>query len=74
MVATTLNRPFAIRSVSSSMAWSEDDGEFKREYVDGIWATFGWEGVGCNEVEGSGNDGGGRREKNEGEGDMKDRY
>lgn len=33
MVATTLKSPLAIRSVSSSIAWSEDEGEFKTVYA-----------------------------------------
>lgn len=67
-VATALKRPFATRSVSSSISWSEADGEFRRAYDvvgDGIPAAgFGAEAFGDA----------GKSEKSEGDGEMKDRY
>ena len=65
IVAMTLNRPFATRSISSSICCSVDDGEFRMVYVDkGIVESAAAEGW----------DGGGRRENREGEGAMKDKY
>lgn len=73
MVATTLKSPLAIRSISSSICWSDDDGELRTEYEEYVF------GVGVDEADGSGlcdavDCTGGRRENSDGEGDRKDRY
>lgn len=72
-VATTLKRPLATRSISSSICCSVDEGELRIVYVDvgmggvtGFWVVGGTVGEGCTA--------GGRRENNEGDGAMKDRY
>ena len=67
VVATALNKPFAIRSISPSIWGSVDEGELRMAYVD-----KGVEGLGMPSDVGVG--GGGRREKREGEGDIKDKY
>jgi hypothetical protein len=69
IVATTLNSPLAIRSISASISCSADDGELRIVYDD--------RGFGSGDpvwVGGAGGGGGGRREKREGEGEMKERY
>ena len=67
VVATALNKPFATRSISSSIWGSVEEGELRIAYVD-----KGVEGLGVPSDVGGG--GGGRREKREGEGDIKDKY
>ena len=73
MVTTTLKRPVAIRSISSSICCSVDDGEFRSVYeengcvvVEGPAAALGAEAGGALT--------GGRIEKREGEGEMNERY
>ena len=66
-MATALNKPFATRSISSSIWGSVEEGELRMAYVD-----KGAEGLGVPSDVGGG--GGGRREKREGEGDIKDKY
>lgn len=74
MRAMTLNNPVAIRSVSSSIACSFDEGEFKTAYEK--WRSF----VACATCEEdlskgvSGGGGGGSKENKDGEGQMNDRY
>ena len=66
-MATALNKPFATRSISSSIWGSVEEGELRMAYVD-----KGTEGLGVlSNVCGGG---GGRRAKSEGEGDIKDKY
>lgn len=71
-MATTLNSPFAIRSVSSSTCCSEVDGELSIAYEDCSSAV---DGPGCDAAVGvDGAATGGKRENNDGEGDMNERY
>lgn len=70
IVATALKRPFAMRSISSSICCSVDAGELRIAYVDG--GTDDVDGAGCC-WDGAGGVGG-SRENNDGEGHMKDRY
>lgn len=72
MVATTLNKPFATRSISSSICCSAEVGELRMAYVECVC-----EGPGCAGafgVEAEGAAGGGNRENKDGEGAMKDKY
>jgi hypothetical protein len=71
-VATALKRPEAMRSISSSMSCSDEDGEFRIVYEV---LTSGITGAAGVDVEGFGAAGmGGRSEKRAGEGEMKPRY
>ena len=69
-MATTLKSPQAIRSISFSIWSSEDEGEFRIKYEEGCccdgtgWLDMGDVGVG----------GGGKREYNDPDGAMKERY
>ena len=73
MVATTLKRPVAIRSISSSICCSDDDGELRSAYVLGGEAGAGV-AVGVADVEAEAASTGGRSENKEGDGAMKDSY
>ena len=66
IVATTLNKPFAMRSISSSICCSVADGEFKSVY-DMCGACVD---PSASEAAGEG----GNNEKSEGAGTMHDRY
>ncbi len=67
MVAMALNIPLATRSISASICCSVEDGELRIAYVGcGIG--------GMADVEDAGGAGGGRREKSDGEGAIKERY
>jgi hypothetical protein len=71
MVATVLKSPLATRSISSSICCSVDEGELRMVYVEwGIAVGTGWD----PEAVEVGRGGGGRREKRDGEGAMKDKY
>ena len=69
MVATTLNSPPAIRSISLSIWSSVEEGEFRMVYEESCWDGPGWLDVG--EVA---TGGGGRREYSDADGAMKERY
>jgi len=71
MVAIALNKPFATRSISSSICCSLDVGELRIEYV--VSGTVVSVGGDVAVIDGGGG-GGGRRENNDGEGAMKERY
>jgi len=71
MVATTLNRPFAIRSISSSICCSVEEGELRIAYVEGGIAKVGGEAV--SDVA-AGCEGDGRSEKSDEEGAINDKY
>lgn len=71
MVATTLNKPVATRSISASICCSVEEGEFRSAYAEcvvrvGVAVSVGEDGVAVLT--------GGRRENNDGEGAMKERY
>jgi hypothetical protein len=71
-VAIALKSPLAIRSISSSICCSVEEGELRIVYVFcGIVASIG--GVAAL-VDAAGGGGRGRRENNEGEGAMNDKY
>lgn len=73
IVATTLKRPVAMRSISSSICCSEEEGELRRVYVGGV--GDGADGFAGAAVVGAGVAfTGGRRENSDGEGAMKERY
>lgn len=71
MVATALNNPLAILSVSSSMSWSEELGELRI-----VYDVVGSDGVGgaADPVPGTEGLGGDKRENRDAEGVMKERY
>lgn len=69
MVATTLNSPQAIRSISLSIWSSVEEGEFKMEYEESCWDGPGWLDMGDVAT-----GGGGRREYSDADGAMKERY
>jgi hypothetical protein len=69
MVATTLNSPPAIRSISFSIWSSVDEGEFKMVYEECCCDGPGWLDRG-----GVATGGGGRREYRDPDGAMKERY
>lgn len=72
VVATTLNRPVAILSISASICCSLDDGELRMAYEEcgGGGGAPGDEGV----ADGVGEVAGGRRENSAGDGEINDKY
>lgn len=72
IVTTALNRPLAIRSVSSSISWSEEVGELRILYESVETGAADTVVVFGADAEGSGS--GGKRENKEAEGEMKERY
>lgn len=70
-MTTALYKPLAIRSISSSICCSDEEGELSIVYEE--WGiVLGWTAGGLLVVEGAWE--GGRRENSDGEGAMNDRY
>jgi hypothetical protein len=69
IVATTLNNPLAIRSISLSIWSSAEEGEFKMEYEESSCDGADWPDMGDVAI-----GGGGKREYNDADGAMKERY
>jgi len=69
IVATTLNNPLAIRPISLSIWSSAEEGEFKMEYEESCSDGPGWPDMGDVAI-----GGGGKREYNDADGAMKERY
>jgi len=68
-VATALKRPFAIRSISSSIICSDDAGELSVIYDEDGSVSVGWGTLGL-----AGFGGGGRRENKDEDGAINDKY
>lgn len=72
IVATTLKRPDATRSISSSICCSVEEGELRSRYVE--WLCEEPAGVEGVEDEADAAAGGGSKENKDGDGEINERY